>query len=233
MINLAITCSLVLLVGLASIILRECRPLPKAVPVAMPEAVTPATEAAAAKTEIPRAIPVERPASDLFQTFRNAKLLDSPTNEADTLHIQVTKGEEHVFVLYYVDALDATPAHPDRIKEQAAFFGKASPTAVVEAGREAYAHVHDLLNKQQFLVMTRWEKVPNTDRYYAMIRVEYEQDKWGYLADLLMRQGYARVSGVQTPLPDNTPSVEAYLSELLAHGSYAQKKKLGIWSMVK
>jgi hypothetical protein len=82
-------------------------------------------------------------------------------------------------------------------------------------------------------VLTRWEKVPNTERYYAIIRVEYEPGKWAYLADLLMRQGYARINGLQTPLPDNTPTVENYIGELMTHAKYARQKKLGIWSRVK
>jgi hypothetical protein len=226
MINLAITCGLVLLVAIASLLLRECRPLPVAVPVATPKTVTPGA------TPAQDSGPKQRPVESTFLSFPNPKLIESSSNEADTLRLQVGK-EEQVFVLYYVDALDATPAHPDRINEQATFFGKASPQAVLETGREAWSYVKELLSTRKFLVLTRWEKVPNTERYYAIIRVEYEPGKWAYLADLLMRQGYARINGLQTPLPDNTPTVENYIGELMTHAKYARQKKLGIWSRVK
>ena len=228
MINLAITCGLVLLVIIAAVFLRECRPVPSAIPVAI------ARPAASDPNDKPAPLPkgpVERPVEARFLTFPNSRLLDSPSNEADTLHLKVAN-EDHVFVLYWVDALDASSTHPDRVNEQAAFFGKASPQAVVETGKEAFAYVKELLTTRKFLVLTRWERMPNTERYYALIRVEFEPGKWAYLADLLMRQGYARVTGLQTPLPDNLPSEEAYAVELLEHGKHARKKKLGIWSRV-
>ncbi len=225
--NLAITCALVLIVALVAVVFRNRQPPvmtprsgdpPPAVPVGMPSAVASG--------------PALRKVEERFLSFPNAQVLDSLANEADTLRLKVA-GEEHVFVLYFVDALDASRTHPERVAAQARYFGKASPDAVIETGAEARDYVLDLLKRRRFHLLTRWERLPNTDRYYALIMVENEPGKWVYLADLLVRQGFARVEGVTTPLPDDKRDEESYLFDLKGHAEYARKKRLGIWAKVK
>jgi endonuclease YncB( thermonuclease family) len=52
-----------------------------------------------------------------------------------------------------------------------------------------------------------------------------------YLADLLVRRGYARVGGLRTELPDDRRDQPAYMAELKALDDKARQTKSGIWSM--
>jgi endonuclease YncB( thermonuclease family) len=82
------------------------------------------------------------------------------------------------------------------------------------------------------MVLTRWEKTPD-GRYYALIWVEYEKDKWKYLSELLVRRGYARVDGLTTPIPNTKLNEDDYLQLLQMGAKYARQNKLGIWSKAK
>ena len=187
LLNLAITCVLVLIIVLVAILLKESRPAPlQALPVMM--AQVPAGQAS--RTPLPE-----------FKIFPKAKLIESRANEADTLRIKVSDTEdEHIFVLYFVDAPDISLTHPQRVQEQGRYFGVSSQR-VIEEGQRAANYVTQLLKQQPFTVMTRWEEVPGLSRYYALILVEISPGKQVYLADLLVQQGYARVAGVTSSLP--------------------------------
>lgn len=227
--NLAITCGLVFAIVIGAILLRDCRPVPSAVPVTVPRVVK--QETPQTKAPIPNG-KTQRSVAQRFLTFPNPTLVNSAADEADTFQIRV--GDEvHMFVMYYVDALDASPTHPERVAAQARYFGRATQEAVIETGKEAQAYVAELLKTRPFRLLTRWEHQPNTERYYALILVEYEKGRWIYLADLLVRQGFARVEGVTTPLPDDKRTVDTYLNELRVHARYAREKRLGIWAKVK
>lgn len=227
--NLAITCGLVFLIAIAAVLLRDCRPVATAIPVTVSRAVKP--EGKSTTAPIPNGKTL-RSVEQRFLTFPNPVLVNSLGDEADTFQLRV--GDEvHMFVLYYVDALDASTTHPERVAAQARYFGRASQDAVIETGKEARAYVTNLLKTRPFRLLTRWEHMPNTERYYALILVEYEKGRWTYLSDLLVRQGFARVEGVTTPLPDDKRSVDIYLNELRAHAKFAREKRLGIWSKVK
>lgn len=218
LLNLAITCVLVLIVVLSAILLRESKP-----------------------GTVPTAIPV-KPAGVLgsldgfhqvepnFVSLPGAEFIESRTNEPDAFRVK-TGSEEIVFVLYFADALEASWTHPQLVAAQAKWFGNASNQAVVDGGVVAMNYVAELLKSKPFTVLTRWERVPNSSRYYALIDVEAEPGKRSYLADLLMRKGYARVAGVTTFLPpDDHLSMEDYLVRLNSHAKQARAQKQGIWA---
>ena len=140
--------------------------------------------------------------------------------------------DEHIFVLYYVDALDASLIHPQRVQEQARYFGVSSQR-VIEEGQKALQYVTQLLKDHPFTVMTRWEEVPGLSRYYALILVETQPGKPVYLADLLVQQGYARVAGVTSSLPADARSINDYALELQGLRRRAQQSKAGIWAASK
>ena len=224
--NLAITCALVLLVVLVALLLRRMQPPPVAVPVAITTIATETKTATVMSTKH-----TLRPVEARFLSFPNPELVDAGTLEADTLQFRLSDGVP-VFSLYFIDALEANSQSSEQIADQARFFGKASPEIVVETGKEALAYVTSLLKTKSFHLLTRWERPPSADRYYALILVEYEKGRWTYLSDLLTRQGFARVAGLTTPLPDDKRSLETYLLELKNHTKYAREKRLGIWAKV-
>lgn len=222
LLNLAITCVLVLIIVLVAILLKESRPdaLP-ALPVGVAQ-VPPGQNADGSPAPLPE-----------FKVFPKARFIESRTNEADTLRIKVSDTEEeHVFVLYFVDALDASWTHPQRVQEQARYFG-VSGEKVVSEGQKATQYVTQLLKDRPFSVMTRWEQVPERSRFYALILVEHTPGSWVYLADLLVQQGFARVAGVTTSLPSDARSLNDYALELQALRKQAEQQKAGIWAASK
>jgi endonuclease YncB( thermonuclease family) len=222
LLNLAITCVLVLIIVLVAILLKESRPLPaQALPVPVAQ-VVPGQTNDAGRAALPE-----------FKIFPKARLIESRANEADTLRIKVSDTEdEHIFVLYFVDAPDISLTHPQRVQEQARYFGVSSQR-IVEEGQRAVQYVTQLLKEHPFTVMTRWEEVPGLSRFYALILVEISPGKQVYLADLLVQQGYARVAGVTSSLPADARSISDYALELQELRKRAQQSKAGIWAASK
>ena len=216
--NLAITAVLVLVIALVALVLHRNRPaLPKAIPVPGQE---------------PLATTYEQdihPVRQTFEVLDKVSLVDSRGNEADTLRIN-TGTREEIFVLYFVDALEASWNHPQRINDQARWFGNVTDKAIVDGGVEALNYVRNLLTTRPFTVLTRWERIPNSTRYYALIMVEHQPGQWVYLADLLMNQGYARIHGLRTALPNDSRDEITYLLELKTLGQQARTAKAGIWA---
>jgi endonuclease YncB( thermonuclease family) len=230
--NLLITFALVLLIVAGALLLRDRRDVPAAIPVA---ASTPQTE-----VRQERAVAIAEPVAeskmahnmtDQFRTYEQPALINSSADEADTLQFRVD-GSVQRFVLYYVDALESSPTHPERLAKQASYFGHATPEIVLQTGREAHAYVQDLLKAKPFRLLTCWEQQKNTERYYALILVELEKGRWTYLSDLLVRQGLAWIDGWGAPF-DDTRTVVAHLSELRVHARFARENRLGIWAKIK
>ena len=133
-------------------------------------------------------------------------------------------------MLYFVDALETTQNHPQRVAEQERYFGVRGDKLILDAGKEAASYAAELLKRRPFNVLTRWERVPNTLRYYAIIVVENDDGRPVYLADLLMRRGYARVAGVSTFLPGDPRDEPTYVAELQSLARKARETKSGIWA---
>jgi endonuclease YncB( thermonuclease family) len=222
LLNLAITCVLVLIIVLVAILLKGSRPDP-----------LPALPVSVAQLPPGQSLENDRAALPEFKVFPKARFIESRTNEADTLRIKVSDTEdEQVFVLYFVDALDASWTHPQRVQEQARYFD-VSGEKVVSEGLKATQYVTQLLKDRPFSVMTRWEQVPERSRFYALILVEHTPGSWVYLADLLVQQGFARVAGVTTSLPSDARSLNDYALELQALRKQAEQRKAGIWAASK
>lgn len=223
LLNLAITCVLVLIIVLVAVVLKESRPAPlQALPVPVAQVPLGQAMSATGRLSLPE-----------YKIFPKARLIESRANEADTLRIKVSDTEdEHIFVLYFVDAPDISLTHPQRVQEQGRYFGVSSQR-VIEEGQRAAQYVTQLLKQQPFTVMTRWEEVPGLSRYYALILVEISPGKHVYLADLLVQQGYARVAGVTSSLPADGRSINDYALELQELRRRAQQSKSGIWAASK
>jgi endonuclease YncB( thermonuclease family) len=112
--------------------------------------------------------------------------------------------------------------HSARSDEQAAYFG-ISRDAAVQLGAEAKAFTARALAKP-FTIYTRWRPVYGPTRYYAFVVTADGQD----LAELLVRNGLARIYGTRTPLPDGRDS-RTYLATLNAAEAAAKAARLGGW----
>lgn len=228
--NLAITLAVILAVAVLTVVLKAGREPPKAIPVAVSPAVSQEQSIVSSPGATLNKAP--RKPTQTFLTFPNPELVPSKTGEADTLQFRIG-GEVLSFSLYFVDALESTDLHPQRLGGQAKYFGKAGLNDVMVSGKEAFAYVMNLLKTRPFFLLTRWEPQPSTERYYALLLVEEESGRTTYLQNILVRQGLARVDGATTPLPEANHSVENYLGELRELAAFARQKKLGIWAKVK
>lgn len=194
-----------------------------------------------AEVVVPKAVPVAVPLTEQVHEARaykqgewwvlpEPKLVASRGNEADTLRIR-SGPKEDVFILYFVDAAETSPSRPKRLRDQSAFFQRASTDAMLSAGADAMTFVSNLLSKHSFKVYTKWERVPESERYYGFITVELEKGKHFDLGELLVRKGYAAPLGRQTPeLPAPLPKSDQYAAQLGKAMAVARAEHVGAWA---
>ncbi len=221
--NLLVTLCVVLLVALGALLFKP-----------EPPATVPRTKA---HTDVPLALPVAAPSSgqaesEEFQELDGVSLSEAPVVSADTFRLRVG-GKEHVFCLYFIEALENTFNDLARIKQQAAFFTGATHEAIVESGRHAVKEAAQLLGSRPLKVWTRWQKVQGTDRYFAIIAIELEKGRWTYLDEVLVGKGLAQPEGKVTPLPDGKRTTEEHLVQLRKLARAAREQRLGIWSRIR
>jgi hypothetical protein len=191
--------------------------------------------------EVPKAIPLAIPVEMKVNEARAYKMGDwwvlpkpelvvSRANEADTLRIR-SGPKEDVFVLFFVDAAETLASRVSRLREQSAFFLKAPEKHIIQTGSKASEWVSDLLRKHSFVVYTRWDRVPKSERFYAFIKVELVPGHPQDLGELLVRRGYASLNGQETDgLPEALPDAEKYLGNLGKALSLAKTERAGAWS---
>ncbi|QIF05303.1 hypothetical protein [Roseimicrobium sp. ORNL1] len=204
-----------------------------------PVKAIPVAEAVAAPKAVPVAVPLE--GTDQVHQARaykqgewwvlpEPKLVPGRANEADTLRIR-SGPREDVFVLYFIDAADLIASRPKRFREQSAFFQNASTDAMLAAGADAMTFVSNLLSKHRFKVYTKWERVPDTERYYGFVTVDLEDGKHFDLGELLVRKGYAAPLGQQTSgLPAPLPKSDQYAAQLGKAMAVARSEHAGAWA---
>ena len=186
---------------------------------------------------VPKAVPVGQRIyeprsykSGAFWVLPHPKFVVARSNEADTLRIR-SGPREDVFVLYGVDAAQPTLTHPKRVAAQAVYFGKVTEPKVLQVGAQALAWVTQLLTNHPFIVYTQWTKAPETERYYAFVRVQVD-GRQRDLGELLVEQGFAAPDG---PAPDAVPEVghtpPEYHRALQKCLARARAAGAGVWGM--
>ena len=223
--NFIFTLIVLFVMGVVGMLLKASYRLPsemapiKAIPVAQP-VETPVAEARAYK-------------SGEFWVLPHPQLIDSRGNEADTLRIR-SGTKEDVFVLYFVDALEATWDHPKRITEQAANFNHVPSQKVVDMGKNALAYVKNLLMQHPFKVYTKWGRVPDTERFYALVSVEIESGVTVDLGEMLVRKGYALANGLPTPaMPSEMKASADHAKDLQKALTLAKSEHMGLWNLAR
>ena len=131
--------------------------------------------------------------------FEHCALAPNQFNDGDSFHVKVNR-REYIFRLYFVDCAETDDSIPDRVTEQAKYWGISEKSAI-RLGKEAAKFTQKFL-ENGFTVWTQMHEAmgrSDKNRFYAMI---YVGDK--NLAEELVRNGYARVFGEDTDLPDGT-----------------------------
>lgn len=164
-----------------------------------------------------------------WQTFENCRLIEHPSNDGDSFHVQA--GEKTILVrLYFVDCPETTAAtdgDAKRVREQARHFGLVKMNRVLHYGEEARRVAEEILRKP-FRVHTMFATAfgrSATPRVYAMITTA----EGGDLGSLLVEKGLARNYGVKRRTPDGRDGDEM-AAKLQNEELKAMKRRAGIWA---
>lgn len=168
-------------------------------------------------------------ASEMFETLRDARLVDDPTNDGDSFKIEHANGVQ-VFRLHFVDC----PEKRDyklvngRLKDQAAYFGGISVARTLRVAKKALEFTESLLRAGNFTLHTRWRQVYDNDRFYAVIFFPDGEE----LSEKLVRAGLCRIYTTGTMLPDGRDefSFEKHLRVLEQEARAAGR---GAWGEIK
>lgn len=160
-----------------------------------------------------------------WKKLEGCTLVESRWKDGDSFHVK-HEGKEYIFRLYFVDTPEDETRFPDRIAEQAAYFGITSEQAL-KLGQDAADFTTEKLGAKPFTVWTLWQDALGASakqRFYAIVETSQ-----GNLAELLVQNGLARIYGKRIQLPDGTDS-RTYLEKLAAIKEEALKNHKGGWA---
>jgi len=151
-------------------------------------------------------------------------LVAGAVKDGDSFHVK-HDGKDSIFRLYFVDTPEDDDGFPDRVADQAAYFGISSEKSL-KLGHTAADFSTKILSEKPFTVYTLWQDAlgaGSQQRFYAYVVT----DK-GPLCELLVSNGLARIYGKRITLPDGTDS-RTYLAKLEALKEKATALKVGGW----
>ncbi len=147
-------------------------------------------------------------------------------HDADSFHA-TAGGKEYIFRLYFVDSPEDSKQVPERVKEQAKYFG-VSQKKVLAAGECAARRTEELIGSGSFTVHTRWEDAMGSSsmpRYYAHVLTAKGQP----LSEILVAEGWARSYGAHATIPGVVES-SGFVKKLDELQARAKQQGLGTWS---
>ena len=176
--------------------------------------------------------PREAAAQKRWREYTDCTLIPHSGNDADSFHVRAgnIKNRTYLFRLYFVDAPESDNSLPDRLQEQADYFGISDLNTVVRVGKEATKFAENLM-KGGFKVYSRLADARGRSakkRDYAMVLVG-DKD----LGLELVRNGYARIHGMATDisdLPEYKASEALWWRRLRAAEAEAKRDKRGAWA---
>lgn len=176
--------------------------------------------------------PTDAQAAKKWREYTDCQMIPSSANDGDSFHVKAgnIKSKTYLFRLYFTDTPESEKSLPERLQEQADYWGIADPMDVVKAGKEASKFTADFL-KNGFTVYSRLSDAlgrSKMDRDYAMVMVG-NQD----LGLELVRNGLARVFGNGTDLSELEPygkSADFWWKRLRGAEMEAKQAKRGAWA---
>jgi competence protein ComEA len=159
--------------------------------------------------------------ADEWTKLEKSRFISNHINDGDSFMVK-HKSTTYVFRLYWIDTPEKINDYPERIAEQAAYFG-IQPEEVVQIGREAKLFTQEFL-KGDLTIFTQWENGQGIgQRFYGIISSEK-----GSLIEALVGNGLASVSGYKKGWPEQ-PSIQEFRQRLLKLENQAKEKKMGGW----
>ena len=157
-------------------------------------------------------------------TLENCQLIENASNDGDSFHIR-TNGTEYLVRLYLVDAPETKSTEPERLIEQAGYFGISVPQ-VIEIGAKAKTFVQTKLT-EPFTVVTKMASGlgrSNIQRFYGFV-----QTKDGDIGELLVANGLARIHGTRAA-PPGAKNATDEIQKLQDLEQQAKQAKRGGWN---
>ena len=178
--------------------------------------------------------PADALAAKKWREYTGCTLIPNASNDGDSFHVKAgnIKSKTYLFRLYFVDTPESEKSLPERLQEQANYFGIANPMDIVKVGKAAVAFTEKFLADGNFTVHSRLSDALGRsakDRDYAMV-MSGDRD----LATELVRNGLARVYGSGTDLSELEPygKTEDFWWRRLRQAELdAKKEKLGAWAL--
>lgn len=182
--------------------------------------------------------PLDPPPKAVWDVLTNCQLLPNKTNAAH--HFHVRRGSDpFVFQLYCAEAPEVAAPSEDQIEEQAEHFGlidRMEPErygeALSELGEKAWQAVEQLLSGRRFLVLTKWERRPDTHHYYAFVFIEEENGARRSLQEWLVEHGYAIITRPALGRLPTGETSDQFIERLERQQYAAQEQKRGGWAIL-
>jgi endonuclease YncB( thermonuclease family) len=154
----------------------------------------------------------------------NCRLIANEGNDGDSFHVKWNT-QTYIFRLLFVDCPETDLRIPERVQEQAAYFG-ITPEQAVKIGKEAARFTADQL-KDGFTAYTQLDDAMGAskkDRDYAFIKIGDAS-----LAEMMVQNGLARLHGKPEDVPGE-PSADTYWGRLRKLEREAKEARRGAWA---
>jgi endonuclease YncB( thermonuclease family) len=158
-------------------------------------------------------------------TLDNCQLIPNKANDGDSFHVRAND-TEYLVRLYFVDAPETASIGPERLIEQAKYFGLSVPQ-VIEIGLDAKRFVDAKLS-EPFTVVTRLAGGlgrSKVQRIYGFVRT-----KEGDLGEQLIANGLARIHGTTAAVPGGSTSADER-EKLAQLENEAKRRQVGGWGV--
>lgn len=166
-----------------------------------------------------------------WETLVDPKWQPDGYNDGDSFKLKHANGVQE-FRLYFVDCPEMRlhDYNEDRLRDQGRNLGGRSIPEMIEIGERARDFTAALLRERPFEVFTRWEQVYKSRRRYIMVRVTEPDGNQAYLAELLVREGLARIHTKGVDLPEGTKEA-AFEKHLRQVEARARANRRGAWGL--
>jgi len=164
-----------------------------------------------------------------FRELSSCRLVGDRGNDGDSFRLEHGGGQT-VVRLYFVDCPEKRrhQYNGERIHKQAQYFNGISDEAAIGVGKEAKKFTLDLLGAQSFTVLTRGERVFDSERIYGFVRFDSGRYAGRYLSELLVEGGLGRIHTKGADFPDGTTR-KNFKKKLKRLEGQARRERRGAW----
>jgi endonuclease YncB( thermonuclease family) len=158
-------------------------------------------------------------------------LINNPANDGDSFQVS-HRGRLLVVRLYFVDVPEKNLRRDNvtRLNDQARYFGLPDASAAAAVGQAGAEFSLAELSKGPFSIITRHEKVYDSQRIYAQVLTASKQGgAMENLAKKLVREGFARIHTKGESIP-NDKSESEFKRELKSLEEVARRQRRNGWS---